>query len=50
MKYYTDEEIREIIIQRKIAEKEQKEAEFLDGLTKLTIGMFVIWVPFVIWL
>lgn len=50
MKYYTDEEIREIIIQRKIAEKEQKEAEFLDGLTKLSIAICAMWVPFVAWL
>lgn len=47
---FTDDEIREIIIQRKIAEKGQKEAEFLDGLTKLTIAICAIWVPFVIWL
>lgn len=47
---YTDDEIREIIIARKIAEKEAKEKEFLDGLRKLSVMICATWIPFVMWL
>lgn len=47
---YTDEEIREIIIARKIAEKEAKEKEYLDNLKKLSAFVCAVWIPFVAWL